>query len=139
MFRRSLSAILLTAFTAVSVLGHGGLHLLPGAHDCHSHGGHRHAHAGHDHAPGAHGHCCSHSHTDAGSPQQPSQPAPHAPHQHDHENCLVCQWHAQGQLWSVTLAVPLSQACSGEVTRPDAQVTAAYRLSNLTTRGPPVA
>jgi len=143
MFRRSFSAILLAAFAAVSLLAHGGLHLLPGGHDCHSHGGgavahagHAHNHAGHAHA--GHGHHCSHSHAHPGK-QTPSQPAPQAPAPHDHDNCLVCQWHAQGQLTTVTLTVPLSQACCGEMTHSAPQVTTAYRLSTLLTRGPPVA
>jgi hypothetical protein len=143
MFRRSVSAFLLAAFAAMSLVGHGGLHLLPGGHDCHSHSGSgatqaNHSHAGHAHSQAAHGHehCCSHSHAEN---EQPSQPVPHAPFEHDHDKCLVCQWHAQGQLSTVTVTVPLSEACCGQVTRSAPQVTTAFRLSSLLTRGPPLA
>jgi hypothetical protein len=153
MFRRSVSAFLLAVFAAVSLLGHGGLHLVPGGHDCHAHTGTAaapagHSHAGHTHSQAAHSHiahsqiaqghahCCSHSHAEN---EQPSQPVPHAPFEHDHDNCLVCQWHTQGQLSTVTITVPLSEDCCGDVTRSTPHVTTAFRLSTLLTRGPPVA
>jgi hypothetical protein len=147
MFRRTVSAILLAAFAAVSLLGHGGLHLLPGGHDCHSHTGTGGSAAGHVHQhaddQAASGHHCLHSHVHHvghwEGEQSPARPAPQVPTPHDDDNCLVCQWHAQGQLSAVTLAVSLSQACCGEVTRPAPQVTTAFRLSTLLTRGPPVA
>jgi hypothetical protein len=142
MFRRLLSTILATAFAGVSLLGHGGLHLLPGGHDCHGHthasttecesSGHSHAHADH-----AHGHCCSHSHSHSEATEQETPPAAPVPHQHDHDNCVVCQWHAQGKIATVDVDLPLTQDCCFAEEVASAQVMTAYRLTTLLTRGPP--
>lgn len=140
MSRRLISTIMMSAFAGISLLGHGGLHLLPGGHDCHGHAhssatecqasGHTHPHVDHPH-----GHCCSHSHSVPARDETP-QPSP-AGHEHDHNTCVICQWHAQGKITTVDVDLPLAGECSFAEELASAQVTTSYRLTTLLTRGPP--
>jgi len=138
MSRRFLSTILTAAFAAVSLLGHGGLHLLPGGHDCQQHAAATECESTpHAHADHAHGDCSSHSHSHPDATDRETPPTPPAPHQHDHDDCVVCQWHAQGKITTVDVDLPLTHECCFAEHLASAQVTTAYRWTTRLTRGPP--
>ncbi len=140
-FVRTAGALLLAAYGAIALLGHGGMHAVQDlAGVAHSHGP-GHLACGHDgakshvHACGHHHHHHGHDHAGEDEGSEPDRPL-HGPG-HDHDNCQVCHHFAAGALIDV-VAPEVAVEELGAYLRP-----AMSRLSGSTDkfalpiRGPP--
>lgn len=138
MFRQFFLTLTLATHAAVALLGHAGLHEVVGHHhgdtgeqdSGRSHASHvcAHGHSHHEHA--AHSH--SHDHSHGKKDQKPDG-------NHDHSDCVVCQFTAQAQSPLCIVDLPaLNEFQEAAFIFPERLYIAAAE-SAFDSRGPPLA
>ncbi|MGE4003275.1 MAG: hypothetical protein AB7I48_24070 [Planctomycetaceae bacterium] len=136
------TGFLIAFYGTLSFLGHGGLHAVQGTGAC---GHHFEAHASAGGCCPHHHHGHSHSHSgDSASDRTPQHEEPadtpqrDVPQPHDHDDCLICQWHAQGKTSvDAPLTVSVDAPCMDGV-RGEAAVRAEFDSHSVRSRGPPL-
>lgn len=135
---RIAGALLVAAYGAIALLGHGGMHAVQDLSGvAHHHGaclvGHAHE-AAHQHT-----HSCGHHHHshDHGDGPHSHEPAPLQGPAHDHDNCEICHHFAAGAL--IEVAAP---TVSGEEANASVSLSTPVQFSGsdeftLPIRGPP--
>jgi hypothetical protein len=136
--RRLTGWSLLAIYGGLALLGHAGMHELPGGHH-HGHQPHSAAVSTHSHAHAGCGHQHDHSSPLQGGDEQSGQPHGHRHHgpAHDHDNCLICQHFAAKALVFTPPTLLNIAAAAEHLACPPSQPFAGVDAYVLPIRGPP--